>query len=139
MFEVNSLFLAASAQQIEAQDGEQDTSPLPKVQPLAKDEQGSYQNHDRPSRIDWADNRDGQVFDADVAEQPTAQHNAGFQQDEALHLPSSERRPESERQEDERAEKRVEEENGDDRILPQRVLLRDIIKAQQRRTEKGKG
>ena len=139
MAEVDAFLTPAAAKQEEAHDGQHDTCPLQEVQPFAKDEQSSDEHHDGPSGIDGADNRDGQMLHADVAKQPAAQHDAGFQHDVTLHVPPSEGRLEGHWQEDDGTEQRVEEQDWNNRIAPQRVLLADVIEAQQGCTQKGKG
>ena len=80
-----------------------------------------------------------QLLHADVAEQPAAQDDASLEQDIALHLPSAEGGAESQRQEDEGAEERVEKQHGHDGIVAKGMLLRNVIEAQQQGTQQRKG
>ena len=101
---------------------------------------GAHERHHGTCGIDGTDDGERQVLHAEIAEQPTGEHEATLCQDIAVQLPSAtghmeqravERRrvagKEDERQEKQRTEESVEKEDRDNRIVPQRNLLKSII------------
>ena len=70
MLEVNALLLSTQAEHIEGDDGKGHTYPLPGIKPLAEDEQGAQQHHNGTRGVDGADDGDGQVLHAEIAEGP---------------------------------------------------------------------
>ena len=86
-----------------------------------------------------------QMFHAEIAENPAAQHDKRLQHDVLMHLPATTRREEyrvvehrrritqnDARQENQTREKGVQEQHGNNRIPLQRLFLQRIIAAQQR-------
>ena len=59
MFEVDSFFLAASTHEVEGDDGDCNTCPLPRVEVLAHEGQSSDEHHNRAGGIDGAYNSNG--------------------------------------------------------------------------------
>ena len=70
MFEVDTFLPSRAAQHQERHGGEDDADPLPEVQPFAEDQHRTNEHHDRPCRIDRTHDRDGQVFETEIAEHP---------------------------------------------------------------------
>ena len=88
MFEVDALFSAGAREHVETYHGDDDTDPLPKVQSLRKEGQGTNEHHHRTGGIDGAYDGDGQVLQAEVGEEPAGEHDARFQQDVFMLCPT---------------------------------------------------
>lgn len=88
LVERNTLFLAANAKQVERYHGNNDTNPLVKVKPLAKQQQTAQQHNDGAGCVDGAKQGDGKVFHAKVAEYPGTQHNERLDNEKAMLLPA---------------------------------------------------
>ena len=137
MTEVYTLLLSAPTQQIETDNGKQNTYPLIQVEPFPEDEQRTYQYHHGTRCVDGANQRQGQIFHAKVATNPRCKHNNTFQHDIPLYHPSSKRniRRKGYWQEYQTTEKSIEEEYGYDGIPPKRMFLENIVETQKGSTK----
>ena len=139
---VDALLLATTAQHEKRGDGQQHTRPLPAIEPLAKDEQGTHKHHYGASGIDRADDGQRQMLHAEVAQHPAGQHDERLQHDISVYLPATRGHMEDRAvehvsacaqhdkgQEDERREECVQKQHGYDGVLFQCLLLKRIVAA----------
>jgi len=88
LYEIDALLLAAQTEQIEGDDGNDHTYPLVEVQALTEQQQAAQQNDDGTGGVDGAEQGDGQVFHAEVAEYPGAKHDERLEHEQAVQLPA---------------------------------------------------
>ena len=144
MFEVDAFLPSAPAQHEERCHGEHHTHPLPQVEPLAEEEECAQKHHYGPCGIDWSYDGERQMLHSEVSEEPGRQHDQAFRHDVFVCFPSShgdmklraikqwgETAQQDERQENERAEKGVEEEHGNDSIGIECLLLERVVASEQ--------
>ena len=118
---IDALFLAAAAEEVEAEDGTEHTHPLIEIQAFAKDEDGPQQHHYRTGGIDGANDGQGQVLQGEIAAEPRGEDDDGLEDNILMYVPTangdveegvggqlSPRGEQDERQEDERPEEGVE-------------------------------
>ena len=89
VLEVDAFLLATTAQHQERQDSQCNTSPLPSVQPFAKDQQSAYEYHHRTRGIDGTNDGQRQVFHAKIAQHPTREHDKCLEQHVLMFVPSA--------------------------------------------------
>ena len=88
VFEVDTFLLATATQHQERSYRQKHTNPLPDIQTLTEDQQGTHKHHHRTSGIDRTDNRQRQVFHAEIAKNPTREDYKSFQYNIFVELPS---------------------------------------------------
>ena len=132
-------------------DGEEDTRPLPGIKMFVKDEQGTDECPDRTSRLHGANDGDGQVFERNKGENPTAEDNSGFEDSKKMRLKiefgnkercikkefGAKTRKKQGDGKDQRREDDTECENIYDAVVTQSYFLADVIKAQRERGYEG--
>ena len=125
-------------------DSETDTDPLPGVEAFAKDEERPDKRPHRSGRLHRTDDRDRQVLDRDIAEDPRTEDDQGLEDGEEVGFRIERRNIEMRTEHEVRAEPREDQRNGehqrrytdaerqdiDHAIIPERNLLADVIKAQ---------
>ena len=144
VLEIDTFFLAGAREHPESYHGNDDTDPLPHIQPFAKERDAADEHPDGAGGIDGANDGNGQMFQPEVGEEPTAEHDERLEQDVFMFCPPvlmsveeavfgdvSLCREDDERQEDERGEQGVECQHRNDRILPERLLLEDVVEAEE--------
>ena len=68
--EVDTLFPAAAAEEIEGGDGDKHTYPLQQVEMLAKESESTDEHHDRTSGVDRPNDGDRQVLQSGISAYP---------------------------------------------------------------------
>ena len=144
VLEVDALFLAGAREHVESDHGDDDTNPLPEVEPFGEEGEGSDEHHDGTGGVDGSDDGDGQVLESEVGEEPAAEHDAGLEEDVFMFCPAvlvgveeavlgdvSLCREDDEGEKDEGGEEGVEQQDGNDGICPERLLLEDVVEAEE--------
>ena len=142
VLEVDAFLLAATAQQQERGYGQQYTNPLPMVQALAKHQQGSDEHHYRARGIDRTNDGQGQMLHAEIAQDPAGQHDKRLEYNILMYLPATGSHMEyaavqrirrctqnNEREEYQRREQGIQEQDGNYGVLLQSLLLKRIVAA----------
>ena len=70
VLKVDTFFLSASREEVESNHGCNHTQPLEEREFLTKDGKGTDEHHDGACGVDRSDDGQGQVLDAEVAEEP---------------------------------------------------------------------
>ena len=148
--EIDPFPAARPAQQKERSYGQHHADPLIPVEPLAEDQHGPHERHHRPCGVDRPDDRQRQMFDAEIAEYPRREYDARFQHDEQVSVQIARRtaqgrrvepspaagRREDRRQEQQRRKEGIEQQHRQHGIVAQRLLLRHVVQSQQQRRGK---
>ena len=144
MLEVDSLFLARTAQHEEGHYGKQHANPLIKVQAFAKHKHGTYKHHHGARRINRSHDGQRQMLHPEITEYPGREHDKRLDNNKLMHLPphhgnikhrTSQHRRRKGRYQNERKkyqarEQRVQEKHRQYGIVTKRLLLEDIVKSQ---------
>ena len=131
-------------------DSEEDSYPLPCIEPFAEDEQRPHERPHRSGSLDRTDNRDRQLFEREIGKDPTAEDNHRLEQCEEMsrevelrhikgrshHHLRREAGDEERHGEEQRREKDTERQHPENTIPAQRNLLTDIIKPQTKGRDK---
>ncbi len=153
MGEVHPFAPARTAQHEERHESQPHADPLIEVEPLAEDEHGAHQHHHGACGVDGSDNRYGQVFDAEVAENPRGQHDRRLEHHQPVRMRRTGRRSEHRAvepapaalgrenggQKDQRREKRIEQQHRQHGIVGESRLFGRVVESEQRRRNECKG
>lgn len=130
-FERDSFLLATATDHREGQDGDEYTCPLPRVELLAEDKDGTEQDKDRTSGIDRGCDGQRKVLQSVVSADPRSQHDSRLDYNiymyagvfdrrdiqQTARIDTAGGREDNQGQEDERAEYGIEQQNWDDSVV----------------------
>ena len=141
---IGDCFLVFERKNKDRTDGEADTDPLPGVEAFTEDEERTDERPHGAGSLQRTDDRDGQVLDRDIAEDPRTEDDHGLEDGEEMGFRIERRDIEMRTEHEVRAKSREDQRNRehqgrytdtkrqdiDHAIIPESDLLADIIKAQ---------
>ena len=77
--EIDTFLLPTATHEVEGDDGDSDSHPLPYIEVLAQKREGSDEHHDGTGGVDGTYDGDGEVLHTEIAAEPRAEHDDGLE------------------------------------------------------------